>query len=62
MPGDYKNKRVKSNCKEMQKLPENGQKRLNQNNYNLKNDHIETKKRNSEWPKDDYKEIKLRQN
>lgn len=48
MPGDYKNKRLKSNCKEMQKLPENGQKRLNQNNYNLKNDHIETKKRNSE--------------
>lgn len=52
MPGDYKNKRLKSNCKEMQKLPENGQKRLNQNNYNLKNDHIETKKRNSKWPKE----------
>ena len=49
MPGDYKNK---SNCKETQKLPENGQKRLNQNNYNLKNDHIETKKRNSKWPKE----------
>lgn len=61
MPGDYKNKRLKSNCKEMQKLPENGQKRLQSQKWPHR-DKKEKLKMTKRGQKNDYKEIKQRQN
>lgn len=51
-------KQLQRNAKITWKWPKETQSKQLQSH----NDHIETKKRNSEWPKDDYKEIKQRQN